>query len=343
MKTISLGPLKIYPYGLALAVSALFALLLMQLQSENQKGNGQRSGHLKAGTVSWFAVFAIPLGLLLGRFAYFLCSLSWFLDRGVETVFRLNEGGYMFYGVMAGLALAAFVTGKITRQRPAAIMDAAAAPFALFVALARAAEFFANTGMGEYVEEWFDPMLERTMFPLEDASFFLRFPFALQDQYGDWCFAVFLLEAIAALVIFFLVNRSECRRAGTKALLFLALYASLQTVLESLRIDLELKWGFVKVNQLLVLPALALVTCCCLVRARGRQDLFRSVLVRAGLILLCCGVIMAMEFALEKKIGFLAWMRMDLCWMVMGAAAITMAVISGGMVKKTDLIQEGAA
>ncbi len=325
MKTISLFSLTIYPYGLALAVSAFFCFLLMQHRSR-----------LKAGSVSWFALFAVPLGLLGGRLGYFLVSLTWFMDRGVGTFFRLNEGGYMLYGVMAGLVLAAWLTGRMTRQPAPAVLDEAAAPFALFTALARAAEFFSGTGLGDYVDEWFDPMLERTSFPMEDPSFFQRFPFAVQDRYGFWCFSVFLLEALAALVIFILLFQVSVRRTGTKSLLFLVLYASLQTFLESLRIDLELRWGFVKVNQLLALPALLIVFFCCLFRSKDRKAALRSLWPSLSGMLAMCGVVMLMEFALEKKIPFLTWMRMDLCWAVMGLASVCMGVIGWKMVMKND-------
>ena len=45
---------------------------------------------------------------------------------------------------------------------------------------------------------------------------------------------------------------------------------------------------------------------------------------------------MAMEFAMEDKIGFLTWMRMDLCWAVMLLAAIGMAVTACHMILGTD-------
>ena len=38
-----------------------------------------------------------------------------------------------------------------------------------------------------------------------------------------------------------------------------------------------------------------------------------------GLLL---GVVIVMEFALDEKIAFLSWMHMDLCYLVIGAAAL---------------------
>lgn len=328
MPVIEAGPLTIYPYGLALACGALLCLLLMWLRS--------RRGGLDSDAVGWFGILAVPLAVFGARLLYFLVSLTWFLDRGVDRFFHFAEGGYMLYGAMAGIFLAARIAGRVTRQSPARILDCAAAPFALFTAIARGAEYLVGIGLGEYVEEWFDPMFGRSMIELEDSAFFQRFPFAVLDADGYWRFPVFFLEAVAALVIFFLLLRIKTRREGTKALLFLGIYAALQAFLESIRIDLELRWGFVKINQLMVLAAMGVILLVCVLRTPKEERSFRRFAGPIGGILLCCGVIMAMEFALESKIGFLTWMRMDLCWAVMLIASVSMAVCACRMILKTD-------
>ena len=328
MTTIETGLIPIFPYGLALAGGALISLLLMQ-------GRSRRQG-LRPGTVSWFAILVLPLAVICGRLLYFLVSLPWFIDRGIGTFFHFSEGGYMLYGAMAGTVLAAWIAGRITQQSTARILDAAAAPFALFTAAARGAEYFAGIGLGEYIEEWFDPMFSRSMIELEDSSFFQRFPFGVLDADEYWRFPVFLLEAVVALVFFIILLRIRTRKEGPRALLFVGMYAAMQTFLESIRIDLELRWGFVKVNQLLALPVMALIIAVCVLRLPKEQRSLRGPAYYTAVILLCCGVIMAMEFALESKIGFLTWMRMDLCWMVMLAASVCMAVCVCRMILKSE-------
>ncbi len=331
MTTIETGIIPIYAYGLILAAGALAGLLLMQ-------GRSTRLG-LKPGTVSWFAVLVLPLAVICGRLMYFLVSLPWFIDRGIGTFFHFTEGGYMLYGAMAGTALAAWITGRVTRQNTALILDGAAAPFALFTAAARGAEYFAGVGLGEYIEEWFDPAFGRSMIELEDSCFFQRFPFGVMDADGYWRFPVFLLESAVALALFIILLRVRTRKTGSRALLFLGIYAAMQTFLESIRIDLELRWGFVKINQLMALPVMVLITLICVLRTPAEYRSFRRFAFHVSGILLCCGVIMAMEFALEDKIGFLIWMRMDLCWTVMLAAAICMAVCACRMILRSDCIQ----
>lgn len=327
MISFQFGSLTVYAYGLTLALGTILALLLM--------AHLPRGKQLRPGALSWFALTGIPLALLSARLLYVLVSITWFIDQE-ESYFAFTHGGYMLYGAMAGLALAAFISGRITKEKPARFLDAAAAPFAFFVFTARSAEYFAGVGLGEDIEAWFDPFMERTYFPTEDPSFFLRFPFGVKDPYGYWCFPVFLLEAAAALILFVILLRAAGRRDGTLALKFLALYAGLQTFLESLRVDLELRWGFVKINQLMVLPALAVIIVCCILRTpkeNRRASLFLPYIIGA---LLGCGVVMAMEFALEEKIGFLTWMRSDLCWLMMGLGALLIALSAYRLICRTD-------
>ena len=51
-------------------------------------------------------------------------------------------------------------------------------------------------------------------------------------------------------------------------------------------------------------------------------------------LLACMGVILAMEFALEKKILFLQWMRMDLCYLVMACASLGLILICARVWKR---------
>ena len=328
IKTLEWQGFTLYPYGICAAAAALLALVLMQLRG------GARG--LRKDTVGWFGPLAVVLGVLCARIAYFLVSLPWFLDRGAGHFFAFTEGGYMLYGAFAGIALAALLAGRITQQPAGRILDAAAAPLALFTCLARLAEYWVGVGLGPDIDEWFDPEMGYTFFPMEDPSFFKRFPFGVQDAWEWWYFAVFVLEALAALVILIPVWRARFNGAGSRFLLFLGLYAALQATLESLRTDVELKWGFVKVNQLLLAPVIVLIAVCCILRTPRPLRKARRFLPSLCAAVLPCGVIMAMEFALEKKIGFLTWMRMDLCWLVMGLASCGIAAALWRMIRRSD-------
>ena len=314
MEAFHFGSVTVYPYGLVLAASAALAFALTAWQ-------GKKQG-LKPGTVSWFAVLSIPLALLLARIGYCLVMLDWLLDQGFEFLWQFSRGGYMLYGAMLGGILAGALTAKITRQPLGGILDAAAAPTALMIAACRMAEPLVNLGYGYDIEEWFDPFEEKCMVAWEDPSVLFRFPLGEQNYYGVWCFAVYLPETITALVIFFLVLCAKKRWAGGKALLFLILYAGTQVFWESMRQDAVLKWGFVRANQLFSAIALLIVLILCwrlLPASQRRPSLFWKSFTG---LLLSAGLVMVMEFALEQKIGFLTWMRMDVCYAVMALGCL---------------------
>lgn len=314
MEAFHLGPVTIYSYGLVMAASAALAFVLTAWQ-------GKKQG-LKPGTVSWFAVLSIPLALLIARIGYCLVMLDWLLDQGFDFLWQFNRGGYMLYGALLGGVLAGALTAKITHQPISGILDAAAAPTALMIVLARMAEPLVNLGYGYDIEEWFDPFEEKCMIAWEDPSILFRFPLGEQNYYGVWCFAVYLPEAITALVIFFILIFLKKRKPGGKALLMLLLYAGTQAFWESMRQDAVLKWGFVRASQLFSGIAVLIVLIISW-RMLQKPQRKRSLLWRGiGCILLSCGVIMAMEFALEQKIGFLTWMRMDVCYAVMALGCL---------------------
>ena len=314
MAAFQIGPVVFYRFGLVLAASALVGLLLMQALSKKHD--------LKPGTVSWFAVLAIPLSVLCARVGYCLVSINWLLDRGFSFFWQFNRGGYMLYGALLGGVLAGCITAKITRQPLGNILDAASAPTALMIAACRMAEPLVNLGYGYDIEEWFDPFEEKSMVAWEDPSILYRFPLGQRNYYGVWCFAVYLPEAITALVIFMILLFLKKRRPGGKALLFLLLYAGTQPFWESMRQDAVLKWGFVRANQLFSGIAVLLVLILCwrlLSKSQRRPALLFGSLVG---ILLSSGLVMAMEFALEQKISFLTWMRMDVCYAVMALGCL---------------------
>ena len=99
-------------------------------------------------------------------------------------IFRTWEGGFLLWGAISGILLAALLTGKITKQSGAAIADAAVIPMCLMIAAIRLLSglLFDNIGIGCNLPQWFDPeetdpAWRYSLWPLEDYSFFERLPF----------------------------------------------------------------------------------------------------------------------------------------------------------------------
>ncbi len=309
MAAFQIGSLTVYSYGLVMAGAALAAMLLLAFL-------GRKQG-LAAGAASWFAVWAVPLAVLCGRIGYCAASLDWMMEQGFGFFLAFSRGGYMMYGAVLGGLLAAFLASRLSGEKTARILDAAAAPTALLIAAARLAEPLVNLGYGHNIEEWFDPWLEKSMIAWEDPSLLYRFPLGSQDYYGDWNFAIFLPEALTALILLIILLRAKPRRAGARALVLVMGYAAWQIIWESMRQDEVLRWGFVRASQLLSALTLVAVLVICWGCLPAEKRRLSGLLGRLGGMLLLTGVVIAMEFALEQKIGFLTWMRMDVCYGVM--------------------------
>ena len=271
-------PVTAYAVGLALAV--LLGLLLLWWTSRRAK--------LKDGTASTLGLLAIPLGLIGARLFYVVTQYYFFEEIGFENAWKLWQGGFALWGAVGGVALAALITAKITGQKAAALLDACAAPAALTIAVSRFAEYFSGEGIGLYVEDW--------------VKVFRFFPFAVQNEFGEWYWAVFMLEGLVALAILAAVLRKE-RPAGDTARLFLILYSAAQVFLESLRRDGCLKWQFVRVSQLTAAIVLGLLIIAAIIRrSRAAQKLpsLEALIALCAGFAVCIGLCIWMEFAIDK-------------------------------------------
>ena len=347
METIQLGSFTVYPYGLYVAGGVLLGLVYMLVR--------ELRGHLDKGTASWFAVLGIPLAFIFSRLGYVLVTLDWFQSEGMAKALQITDGGFLFYGALAGILLAGWITALITKQKTGRVLDSAAVPCALLIAAARMGEPLVNVGTGLPIEFYLDPWNELVFFTCEDPSALCRFPFAVQDYYQEWCFGIFFAEAVVAVIIAAILLLWRNKRPGTKALVFTTLYAASQAALEAMRFDaiprlgfvkfndIDIGFakfkdlGFVKVNQALALPILLVIITIVIVRTpRGKRHWWMPV-YGYGTVLLQCGVIAAMEFAKDGKIERLQWMRIDLIYIVMALAAFIIMTATCRVIHKSDV------
>jgi phosphatidylglycerol---prolipoprotein diacylglyceryl transferase len=328
MEPIQLGSLTVYPYGLAVALAAAIGLLWMG-------ANGKKMG-LKNGAVSIFAVLAVPLGTILSHVVYSLIRFDWLTEKGFDHIVCLTDGGFTLYGTMLGCSLAALIAARCSKVSLGKLLDAAAAPAALTIALCRLAEGLVGQGYGRYLSDWFDGESGMSVFALEDTSFLEHFPFAVEDMYEEWCWAVFVLEAVFALVIMLVLLKTKTQRSGNKIALLLLLYAASQALCEGLREDAVLRWGFVRVNQILSAVVIAGVLLWSILRLPKKQRKLKQIILAwCGTL---CGMllVLAMEFAVEKKIVFLEWLPMDMCYLITALAGVLMVCCILPLWRKQD-------
>ena len=306
--------MTIFPYGLAVAAAIIVALLLA--------GVGFRRAGLSVDALSVFAVLALPLGFLCARLGYCLAAWDWVKQEGIAFFFQFSRGGYMLYGALAGALLAAALTARLSGVRFAKMADALAMPALVLVALGRLAEGLVEQGYGWGIADWFTEDYGMSLFALEDPSFFFRLPFGVPDMYGNYNWAVFVFEALVACGLALAVSRARVRRAGGRAAWALLLYAAAQELCESLRQDAVLRWGFVRINQVLGAVVIVALMALCYGLAQPRKPK-RLILSVVGVVLGAL-LITAMEFALEKKFSALEWVPMDVCYVFTALGCLLM-------------------
>ncbi len=341
MEPIKAGFLTIYPFGLLMLLPVAGALALTAWS--------MKKAGLKQGTASWFAMLAVPLCFLLARAGYCLFIIDQIIgNEDFGMIFRVQDGGFLLWGALAGGLLAAWITGKITRQRTGRIADCAIVAACLLIAAGRliCGLIFKDQGIGMALADWFDTewtdpeeaeLANRfSLFALEDFSCFERLPFAIRNYYDEWCWAIFVPEAIWAIAMAVITGR--CRReAGGRTVLFVILYSCGQIVLEAmLRGEvLHLPWlGFVRANQVLCAIALVTVICICLKRLK-KEERGREALICFAQVIVALLIVVAMEFAaFEKKITLIFYWPADVCHLLAGLACLWMGLAIGRVWKK---------
>lgn len=271
--SFSVFGVTVYAYGLGVAISALLCLGLLYLL---MKKRGLAKNTLGAGIT--IAACGLVGSRVLYAIYYLIVTPSFFSEGDWTVLLRLPDGGLMLYGGLMLGALGLAVYAKVTKVSLAALTDCVAPVGALFIALARASEFFTVSSGIRYVE----------------SEELMAFPYALENEFGSWIHPIFLLEALAALLIFILLLVRFERKKRTGSLLII-LYAAMQLMLESLCQGDAPKFGFVKVNMILSALVLGGFAISFLVHhRRGAKALLPSVLVILGLVT-------AIEFALDKS------------------------------------------
>jgi phosphatidylglycerol:prolipoprotein diacylglycerol transferase len=279
----------------------------------------QKKHGLRCDTAEIFALLALPLGLIGARAFYCLARLDYYIEMGLSEIFMLWHGGYALWGAVGGAVIAAILTAKITKQPCVKLLDALAAPAALMIMLGRLAELTNGEGKGLEVVN----------------PIFQRFPFALYNaDYEMWFWAICVFEAAAALAILVVLLAKKSGRDGDKAKLFLILYCASQILMEALRADNFLHWTrvFIRVSQLTAVLVLAGMMFCALRRWRKAPAEARlpkkQVIIGWVVFLICVGVSIWMQFAVQKSAYIPAW----LCYMVMGVCAVGFGVTAHRLV-----------
>ena len=275
----SVGPLPVTAYALCLTLGALLgALVTVAL--------GRRRLGLDASLSLCLTV--LPCALIGARLLYFLTNLQYIqIDLGYSLgsfLWQPWEGGYTLYGAVLGGLAGVWLYARLTHKPFAVLIDLIAPGAALALALARLGESFTSQGLGKIIDS--------------EALHF--FPLAVQDVWGDWAMPVFFYEALAAAIIA-VIAWQVLRRGGPAAEVAIVLLGLQQVILESWRMDEFIRFGFVRFNQIVSAVLMAAVLALRIARAVRSRGWSAWQTLRIILYLVGIGVIIAIEFALDKS------------------------------------------
>lgn len=247
-------------YGLALAVSAAVGCAAALACCRDRQ---------KAPALFAALSLALPLGLLGARLLYAAVNAGFFLHdiQSPLAMARIREGGLSLTGALALACLAALPGAKIGGARARDTLAAMAPGLLVFAAGARLSEWVIGAGYGP------------------EASFSL--PLLTRAVSGSPRLNTALLMALCALALV-----PIALRRGFSLTAFC--YGASQLLLESLRRDGHMLWGFVHAEQAAAL-AIAFAALLCLSKTRGRAWL------SACATLLVSAAIVALEFALDRS------------------------------------------
>lgn len=253
------------PYGTGVAVSAAIAWMIAVALDRKKTA--------VSGALRWFA-WALLLGIVLSRLLYCVVDTAYYNPKWLARLaaLRIWDGGMAMTGAVLGMLLACKLAPEGMAIAPAA------AP--LFIAGARFSEVFSQVGYGPSV--YFEGFMAR------QVGYAVRLN-------------VSVLEGAMALVIFTLVlllprwakRRGLALTDGRRMCAFLILYGITQLLMESLRKDRHMIWGFTKAQQIMaILIVLGVLLALSAGKAAKRRTFITTLCAVAPLV--------GLEFALDR-------------------------------------------
>jgi phosphatidylglycerol---prolipoprotein diacylglyceryl transferase len=206
----SIGPIKIYSYGVMLAIAFFVSLSLASKRCALFK--------IKEESINALLLIMLVSGIAGARVLYVLSNMDFFINHPLE-IFMINRGGLVFYG---GLIFSGIFGAAYAKVRGISITDAAdlLAPFiALGHSIGRIGCFLNGCCFGRPTDSVFG-----VQFP---ASLTRVYPTQLFSSAGLFCLFLFL---------FFMQKKRKFK--GQIVALYFIIYGAFRFSIEFLRGDL---------------------------------------------------------------------------------------------------------
>ena len=271
--------INLTPYLLFMGCSVVICILWFFLSCRKQMSTG-RAAALSGLTL----VLGILLGIAGARLVWFLCRMNTH-----PALFSLKYDELSYYGGVAGVTLAVWLSAKILGLGGRETLNRFAPMGAFMAAMVRFAEGFlamekVMLGVGAWMEEGI-------FFPV-------TVEFVYDESYSEFYLAVFMFEGLFSLVAMVLsLYHKNDRDRFLRTMYYLCLP---QIFCESLR-AMSIKWLFVRSEQLFCYLFCEGVLVWHGFRKKGNCSFLRR-FGPALIGLLVCGLVIAAEFALDGKI-----------------------------------------
>lgn len=277
----ALGPFTLTAYGLCVLAGCLLGVGLTLWRGQRKPGLDRSLSLCLTALLSAWA--GARLVYVLTQLETILVDAEYY---GVPFLLHPWEGGYTLYGAVLGGMLGVWIYARATHQQAGELFDVLVPGAALALAVIRLGEGFTSQGLGHYVEE----------------TVLQRFPFAVENMYGDWQQPVFVWEAAAALILcVVLLWQRRPGKPGSLGEMFLVLLGAAQIFLESHREDECIRFGFVRFTQIAAIVVIGTVFALRLrdaVRAGGWKGMLT---LRSVVFVLVVALCILVEFALDKS------------------------------------------
>ena len=225
-RTLELGPLTIYYYGLIIAIGLVLGI---SYACRRSKEFGLRDDDIVDG-----AIWVTPFAIVCARIYY--CAFSWeeYAANPISVLYIWN-GGIAIYGGVLGAILGMAVMSRIKKVKFTTVLDIILLAFLI----------------GQSIGRWGN-FMNREAFGAATDSFFRMGLFNTRTNAVEYYHPTFLYESMWNLCGFVLLHFLSKKRQydGQIALSYAAWYGLGRCLIEGLRVD-SLWWGPFRVSQLL--------------------------------------------------------------------------------------------
>ena len=298
-------------YWIVLGLGLLLSAWLFHL-------NLARAGEKRL--LAWLTLYlGAGFALLLSKAVYVLLRAEeMFSQYGVGAMSRMNPEEFSFVGGCAGFVAACVLLSLILRVRIRRALDLMAAPLALGIAFARAAESFLGLlGQGS---------------DLTDVAWTHFFPMTVETRYSDWysewALAVNLHLAVLALICVMLAVRWLHTCGDVRGVCFERTVVMLGFPLFVLELMRSVSVTvLVRVHTEQILVMIAMSACIILAAVRCRKS-WVGILVPSLLLVLVVALNILLQFGVDGKLNpfleklpfseealdWILWNRADWCF-----------------------------